>query len=146
MKSILRVVLWLVPAVLGIIEPSTLACSPPPPETVALTWQPLAKITVIPDIDSITAATTAMNNWNTASFYYCYAPIFTVGPGTGETMTVNYVPIPADPNGTNTKRKNNDHQFGSDHVSLSWTWCPRTGMKVGADPSGCAGMMNTTDS
>ena len=43
MKSILRVALWLVPVVLAIIGPSTLACSYPPPETIALTWPPLAK-------------------------------------------------------------------------------------------------------
>jgi hypothetical protein len=97
--KILRVVLWLLPAVLA-IGPSTLACSSPPPEGTNLTWQPLARVQVLPDIDSITAALTAMDNWNAATFYYCYAPIFTVGPGTGETMTVNHVPIPPDPNGT----------------------------------------------
>ena len=37
MKSILRVVLWLVPVVLAIIGPSTPACSYLAPENVALT-------------------------------------------------------------------------------------------------------------
>ena len=51
MNSILRVVLWLVPVVLTIIGPSTLACSTyPPPETVALTWQPLAKISMASEL------------------------------------------------------------------------------------------------
>lgn len=41
MKNILRVVLWLVPAALAIIGPSSaLACSYPPAESIALTWRP----------------------------------------------------------------------------------------------------------
>jgi len=79
MKSILRVVLLARPRRSWIIEPSTLACSPPPPETVALTWQPLAKITVIPDIDSINCGDDAMNNWILCDFllllcadFYCW--------------------------------------------------------------------------
>jgi|SRR5580692_10337838 hypothetical protein len=48
MKSILHVVLWLVPAVLAIIGSSiALACSYPAAESIALTWPPLAKVSAI---------------------------------------------------------------------------------------------------
>lgn len=106
MKSILRVVL-LVLVVLAIIGPSTFAqtCTPPPPETIALTWPPLARILVLPDINSITAAQTAMTNWNNATFYYCYAPVFTFSPGTGQQMTVDWVTMPPNPNGTISRGK-----------------------------------------
>lgn len=100
MKSILRVALWLVPVVLAIIGPSTLACSNPPPETVDHTWQPLAQIQVLPDINSLSAAQTVVANWNQATFYYCYAPVFTFSPGTGEQLTVDWVTMPPNPNGT----------------------------------------------
>jgi hypothetical protein len=48
MKSILHVVLWLVPAVLAIIGPSTaLACFYLAAKSIALTWPPLAKVSAI---------------------------------------------------------------------------------------------------
>jgi hypothetical protein len=46
-----------------------------------------------------------MNDWNNATFFYCYAPTFTFGSGTGEYMTVNYVFIPNDPNGATPRAK-----------------------------------------
>jgi hypothetical protein len=105
MKIMLRVVLWLVPAVLT-IGPSTLGqCTPPPPETIALTWPPAATVQVLPDPSSYYAAQNAMSNWNTATIPYCFAPYFTFGSGTGPTMTVNYVFIPNDPNGATPKAK-----------------------------------------
>jgi hypothetical protein len=111
MKSILRVMLWLVPVLA--IGPSTFGqCSFPPPETIALTWQPLAKVQVLPDPSSFYAAQTAMTNWNNATFFYCFAPIFTFGTGTGEIMTVNYVPIQPDPNGTIPRGKTTIHTSG----------------------------------
>jgi hypothetical protein len=100
MKSVLRLVLWLVPVVLAITGPSTaLACSYPPAENIALTWQPLAKVQVLPDPSSYNAAQTAMTNWNAATALLCFSPSFTFGTGTGETMTVSYVPIQSNPNG-----------------------------------------------
>jgi hypothetical protein len=97
MSKLLRV-LCLVSAVLA-IGPSTLGqtCTPPPPERIALTWPPFAKVQILPDPSSTAAATTAMNDWNDAPFFYCYAPTFTFGPGTGQFITVSYVFIPNDP-------------------------------------------------
>lgn len=104
MKSSLRVVLCLAP--LLAIGPSTFAqCTPPPPETISLTWTPWSVVMVIPDANSFNAAQNAMNNWNTATISYCFAPIFTFGSGTGPIMTVTYVFIPNDPNGATPKAK-----------------------------------------
>jgi hypothetical protein len=101
MKSILRVVLWLVPAALAIIGTPAFACSYPPAESIAQTWPPSSRVQVIPDaqVNTFSAITNAVNNWNSATQLYCYAPVFTFGAGTGQTMTVAYGPIAKNPNG-----------------------------------------------
>ena len=104
MSKLLRV-LCLVIALLAIGRSTRGQCTPPPPETIVLTWQPLAKVQIRPDPNSTAAATTAMNDWNNATLFYCFSPTFTFDSGTGEYMTVNYVFIPNDPNGTTRRAK-----------------------------------------
>jgi hypothetical protein len=103
MKSILRVVLCLVP-LLAIGLSAFAQCSVPSAETIALTWPPGAVVQVLPDPSSFYAAQNAISNWNTASIFACYSPYFTFGPGTGPFITVNYVFIPSDPNSTSIPR------------------------------------------
>jgi len=104
MKNTLRVaMMWLALisfSCLGISVSS--ACTPPPSEGINLTWPPSARVQVLPDsqVDTFSAVTTAVNNWNTATQLYCYTPTFTFGSGTGQTMTVAYGPIPSPPGST----------------------------------------------
>lgn len=89
-------------AVLFCISTSaSLACTPPPPESISLTWPPGASVSVLIDsqLNTFNAATTAINNWNNGLFSYCYAPVLMLGAGPNPTMYIFYGPIAIDPNG-----------------------------------------------
>lgn len=77
------------------------ACTPPPAEGINLTWSPYAAVQVLPDsqVNTFSAVTNAVNNWNTADAPYCYTPTFTFGAGSGPTVTVAYG-VPPIPPGT----------------------------------------------
>jgi hypothetical protein len=80
-KSIFRLIIVLL---LGSSVAS--ACTTyPPPEGINLTWSPLARVQVLPDsqVNTFSAVTNAVNNWNTATATYCSPPTFTFGPGSG---------------------------------------------------------------